>query len=61
MTRKDYEAAAEMLRKEYEGAQGDYACEVGTAIELFAQFFQQDNPRFNKEQFLQSCVQSSPT
>lgn len=56
MQKRDYERAAKMLREEDETAQGDYAGEVSTAIELFVRFFKDDNPRFNEKRFRQALL-----
>ena len=52
MTRKDYERAAEIIRIEGEGSQ--------ELIGTFVQFFQGDNPRFDKERFKAACESAKP-
>lgn len=56
MHKKNYEAAAKMLREESETAQGDCAGEVDAAINLFVRFFAKDNVKFDEKRFREACL-----
>lgn len=55
MTRKDYAAAAKLI-KEFD-SDGNFSRKVDkkNVMVFLSEFFQQDNPRFNKERFLKAC------
>lgn len=50
MTRKDYEHAAEQIRKT------NYSKAVKAAVvDAFTEFFHRDNPRFSEDRFIEAC------
>lgn len=53
MTRKDYEAAAAIIR-DYR-TQGIKDSEALRAAQAFIRLFKPDNPRFNVDRFLAAC------
>lgn len=55
MKQKDYERAAELLRKDCETSQGDACAESAHAIDTFVLFFQ-ENPKFDEKRFREACM-----
>jgi hypothetical protein len=55
MTRKDYEAFAEAVRVEQWNAEHD-TWTVGQVINMMADVFRADNPRFDRDRFVAACV-----
>ena len=52
LTRKDYKAIAEIVKRQVEDESGDIA--ILTAYDL-ADYFAQENPRFARGVFLEAC------
>lgn len=50
MTKKNYEAAAKVIRENYSNQQF-----VEVMITSFIEFFAADNPRFNEDKFRKAC------
>jgi hypothetical protein len=53
MTRKHYRQVAEMLKREIETYEHDVKT-VASIADSLATFFQADNPRFDRDKFLQA-------
>lgn len=55
MTKKHYEAIAKILHQSVQyDFEGDYGLTTKVVNEL-ADYFEQENPKFNRERFLQAC------
>jgi len=54
-TKKTYEFVAEVLRQEHSIALYYEKASLILTVEAFADAFQRDNPRFNRERFLKAC------
>ncbi len=53
MTRKNYEAAAEIIRGYHKA--GVVPPEIGRAQAAFLRLFKGDNPRFDENRFFKAC------
>jgi len=63
MTRKDYEAIAEILSAvaiEREHWQVPAPNTVFTVMRKLADYFAEENPRFNRERFVEACSYNDP-
>lgn len=56
MSRKDYVAVAESIRKVYDLASGDARIPIELVTLNIAIAFQQDNPRFDKARFMHAAL-----
>lgn len=57
MTRKDYEAVADILRQAGNDAMGGYTAQ-GVVVQItqqFAELARADNPRFDRARFMDAC------
>lgn len=52
-TRKYYEAIAEVVKGEANPAYG--SCVTRTLVDRFADLFEKDDPRFDRDRFLAAC------
>lgn len=50
-TQKDYKAIAEIIRKTYTS----YDLTYRNITRRFADYFAEDNPRFNRDKFFKAC------
>lgn len=56
-TKKNFSAAAELISKrDYNSAR-----ERVIVAQVFAEFFEKENPRFDKERFFLACLPLSPS
>ena len=55
MSRKDYKAIAEIIRQERKEEFCIDDIPVHSLIDSLCSYFQQDNPRFDKDKFIVAC------
>ena len=52
MTRKHYKAIAEIINKSEKAHLLNYA---GSVMQRFIDYFEKDNPEFNRDKFIKAC------
>lgn len=55
MTRKDYVMIAEVLKRSSEGGIFEKPLPIKDLVYRFADKLHQDNPRFDRERFMEAC------
>lgn len=55
MTKKDYIAIADAIKRARTGADKEERFAIDIVADNIADVFQKDNPRFNRQRFLEAC------